>query len=155
ITLDPCTAHPLLVLSGDGRSVRWAHGPGSPREDPRRFDSVLCVLGTPGFSSGRHCWVVDLAGGRHCAVGVSRESLPRKGPVPFRPSRGIWAVQRWDFQTRALTDPPTPLRLPGAPRKIRVGLDYEWGEVTFRDADSSRPIFAFPPQAFGGETLRP
>ncbi|NXD18644.1 BT3A3 protein, partial [Nothocercus nigrocapillus] len=56
---------------------------------------------------------------------------------------------------RALTSPPTPLRVPRVPRRIRVCLDYEWGEVAFWDAESRAPIFAFPPAAFAGERLRP
>ncbi|NWJ11796.1 TRI15 protein, partial [Crypturellus undulatus] len=56
---------------------------------------------------------------------------------------------------RALTAPPTPLALPRVPRRIRVSLDYEWGEVAFWDAESRAPIFTFPPAAFAGERLRP
>ncbi|NWI98392.1 TRI15 protein, partial [Crypturellus undulatus] len=45
--------------------------------------------------------------------------------------------------------------LPRVPRRIRVSLDYEWGEVAFWDAESRAPIFTFPPAAFAGERLRP
>ncbi|NXD88682.1 TRI10 protein, partial [Halcyon senegalensis] len=155
VTLDPATAHPRLVLSADRRSVRWDYLPGAPPAGPERFEADPCVLGRQVFSSGRHWWVVDLAQGRYCAVGVSKESLPRKGPVSFKPEDGIWAVQQWGFQNRALTSPPTLLDLPRVPKKIRVALDYEWGEVTFFDVDNQSPIFAFPPTSFAGERLRP
>ncbi|NXT02142.1 BT3A3 protein, partial [Jacana jacana] len=57
---------------------------------------------------------------------------------------------------RALTRPPTPLRLPGgAPRKIRVRLDCDFGEVAFFDAERGSPIFTFSPLSFAGERLRP
>ncbi|NWH74220.1 BT1A1 protein, partial [Piaya cayana] len=157
VTLDPDTAHPRLVLSPDLRSVRWEYGLGEPPgHHPRRFVSEPCVLGRPAFSSGRHSWVVDVAAGQFCAVGVSRESLGGGGgPLRFEPEAGVWGLQQWGFRNRALTRPPTPLELPRAPRRIRVCLDYEWGEVAFRDGDSRALIFAFPPASFAGERVRP
>ncbi|NWS78283.1 TRI39 ligase, partial [Crotophaga sulcirostris] len=155
VTLDAATAHPRLILSQDRKSVRWEYVLGEPPDSPDRFDADPCVLGCQGFTSGRHWWVVDVAEGQFCAVGVSKESLRRKGPIGFSPDGGIWAVQQWGFKNRALTDPPTPLDLPRVPRRIRICLDYEWGEVAFFDVDNQTPIFTFPPASFGGERLRP
>ncbi|XP_075268512.1 LOW QUALITY PROTEIN: uncharacterized protein LOC142360163 [Opisthocomus hoazin] len=155
VTLDPETAHPRLIVSEDQKSVRWEYVLGEPPAGPQRFDADPCVLGREAFSSGRHCWVVDVAEGHYCAVGVSKESLPRKGPVDFNPEEGIWAVQQWGFENRALTSPPTRLDLPRVPRKIRISLDYEWGEVAFFDVENGTPIFTFPPASFGGERIRP
>ncbi|NXX80871.1 TRI10 protein, partial [Urocolius indicus] len=155
VTLDPASAHPRLLVSSDGRSVRWEFTFQPPSAGPQRFDSDPCVLAQQSFSSGRRCWVVDLSQGQYCAVGVSKESLRRKGSVSFCPEEGIWAVQQWGFQTRALTQPPTLLNLPRVPRKIRISLDYEWGEVGFFDVDNQSPIFTFPPASFCGERLRP
>jgi len=155
VTLDPETAHPRLIVSEDQKSVRWEYVLGEPPAGPQRFDADPCVLGREAFSSGRHCWVVDVAEGHYCAVGVSKESLPRKGPVGFNPEEGIWAVQQWGFENRALTSPPTRLDLPRVPRKIRISLDYEWGEVAFFDVENGTPIFTFPPASFGGERIRP
>lgn len=155
VTLDPETAHPRLVLSEDQKSVRWEYSLQESPDSPERFDADPCVLGCETFTSGRHCWVVDLTEGQYCAVGVSRESLPRKGAVSFNPDEGIWAVQQWGFKNRALTSPPTPLNLPRVPKKIRISLDYEWGEVAFFDVENQMPIFTFPLTSFGGERLRP
>ncbi|XP_054667733.1 butyrophilin subfamily 2 member A2-like [Grus americana] len=48
VTLDPDSAHPELVLSADGRSVRR----GTARQDlpdtPERFNDWCCVLGQEG-----------------------------------------------------------------------------------------------------------
>ncbi|NXC38181.1 BT2A2 protein, partial [Penelope pileata] len=145
VTLDPATAHPRLLLSEDRRSVRWEYGLRTPPDGPERFDADPCVLGRQAFASGRHSWLVDLSMGHFCAVGVSRETLPRKGAVSFSPEGGIWAVQQWGFQNRALTSPPTPLELPRVPKKIRVSVDCEWGEVAFFDVENQSPIFTFPP----------
>ncbi|XP_050162224.1 uncharacterized protein LOC126635236 [Myiozetetes cayanensis] len=158
VTLDPGTSHPWLALSGDGRSARWAYGTPEPPASPERFQGVPCVLGLPEFRSGRHSWSVELGGGPFCAVGVSRGSLRRRGPLAFSPRDGVWALQRWGGGGRALTEPPTPLaRLP---RRLRVALDYEGGRVAFFDGDGDtagtpRPLFAFPRARFGGEALRP
>ncbi|KAM9263899.1 uncharacterized protein RDI95_013825, partial [Morus bassanus] len=155
VTLDPETAHPRLILSKDQKSVRWEYMLQEFPDSPERFDADPCVLGCEAFTSGRHYWVVDLAEGQYCAVGVSKESLQRKGPVSFNPEEGIWAVQQWGFKNRALTSPPTLLNLPRVPKKIRISLDYEWGEVAFFDVENKIPIFTFPPASFAGERIRP
>ncbi|KAM6396213.1 uncharacterized protein O9250_012252 [Rhynochetos jubatus] len=155
VTLDPETAHPRLILSKDQKSVRWEYVFQESPDSPQRFDADPCVLGCEAFTSGRHYWVVDLAEGQYCAVGVSKESLQRKGSLTFNPEEGIWAVQQWGFQNRALTSPPTLLNLPRVPRKIRISLDYEWGEVAFFDVENKTPIFTFPLASFAGERIRP
>ncbi|XP_049648909.1 E3 ubiquitin-protein ligase TRIM39-like isoform X7 [Accipiter gentilis] len=155
VTLDPETAHPRLILSKDQKSVRWEYMLQESPDSPERFDADPCVLGCEAFTSGRHYWVVDVADGQYCAVGVSKESLQRKAPVSFNPEEGIWAVQQWGFKNRALTSPPTPLNLPRVPKKIRISLDYEWGEVAFFDVENKIPIFTFPPASFAGERIRP
>ncbi|XP_009329434.1 PREDICTED: E3 ubiquitin-protein ligase TRIM39-like [Pygoscelis adeliae] len=155
VTLDPETAHPRLILSEDQKSVRWEYLLREAPDSPERFDADPCVLGCEAFTSGRHYWVVDLEEGQYCAVGVSKESLQRKGPISFNPEEGIWAVQQWGFKNRALTSPPTLLNLPRVPKKIRISLDYEWGEVAFFDVENKIPIFTFPPASFAGERIRP
>ncbi|XP_075770156.1 zinc finger protein RFP-like isoform X2 [Pelodiscus sinensis] len=154
VTLDPDTAHPQLVLSGDGKRVRLGNTR-QPRPDtPERFDSEPCVLGREGFTSGRHYWEVEVGDGQYWALGVARQSVSRKGRISLRPKEGIWAVGWWWDQFRALTDPATPLPL-SPPRRIRVCLDCDWGLVTFIDAAAKAPIFTFPPGSLPGQSIRP
>ncbi|XP_032639841.1 zinc finger protein RFP-like isoform X3 [Chelonoidis abingdonii] len=156
VTLDPDTAHPELVLSEDRKSVRWGDTWQDLPDNPERFDSDPCVLGYEGFTSGRHSWEVEVGDGLFWAVGVARESVKRKEGVSYNPESGIWAVEQcWWGQYQALTSPVTPLPLSWVPRRIRVSLDYEWGQVTFFDADNETPIFTFPPASFNGERIRP
>ncbi|XP_043359538.1 tripartite motif-containing protein 15-like [Dermochelys coriacea] len=158
VTLDPDTAHPELVLSTDGKSVRWGRTRQALPDSPERFDSELCVLGCEGFTSGRHCWEVEVRvqEGGHWAVGVARESVRRKGWINLDPEEGIWAVELgWWGQFRALTSPATRLPLGWVPSRIRVCLDCEWGQVTFFDAVSEALIFTFPPGSVLGERIRP
>ncbi|CAM4666686.1 unnamed protein product [Caretta caretta] len=155
VTLDPDTAHPELVLSEDGKSVSRGDTRQRLPDKPERFDSVCCVLGCEGFTAGRHCWEVEVGGGRYWAVGVARESVGRKGGISRSPEGGIWAVE-WDWdQFRALTSPATPLPLSRAPSRIRVCLDCGRGQVTFIDAGDEAPIFTFPPGSVPGERIRP
>ncbi|XP_034644959.1 butyrophilin subfamily 1 member A1-like isoform X2 [Trachemys scripta elegans] len=155
VTLDPDTAHPQLVLSEDRKIVYWGDTWELLPNNPERFDTELCALGCEGFTSGRHCWEVEVGDGRSWAVGVARESVGRKGRISCSPKGGIWAIGWGEGQFRALTSPVTPLYLSRAPSRIRVCLDCDRGQVTFIDAGGEAPIFTFPPGSVPGERIRP
>ncbi|XP_043384106.1 zinc finger protein RFP isoform X2 [Chelonia mydas] len=155
VTLDPDTAQPDLILSADWKSVRWEYTRQDLPDNPERFDTALCVLGCEGFTAGRHCWEVEVGGGERWAVGVARESVRRKGVISLSPEGGIWAVERWWGQFRALTSPETSLPWYRAPSRIRVCLDCDQGQVTFIDAGDEAPIFTFPPGSVPGERIHP
>ncbi|XP_039358168.1 zinc finger protein RFP-like [Mauremys reevesii] len=159
VTLDPDMAHPNLVLSEDWKSVRWEHTQQRLPNNPERFDTWPCVLGCEGFTSGRHCWEVEIGvmvgAGQYWALGVARESVGRKGQINLRPEGGIWAVQQVGDQFRALTSPVTPLPLSWFPSRIRVCLDCDRGQVTFIDAGDEAPIFTFPPGSVPGGRIQP
>ncbi|KAM7145522.1 zinc finger protein RFP-like isoform 3-T3 [Macrochelys suwanniensis] len=155
VTLDPDTAHPHLVLSEDWKSVRRGNTRQDLPKNLERFDSERCVLGCEGFTSGRHCWEVEVVAGRCWAVGVARESVGRKGQISCSPEGGIWAVGQWWGHFQALTSPETLLPLSRAPSRIRVCLDCDRGQVTFIDAGDEAPIFTFPPGSVPGERIQP
>ncbi|XP_044840029.1 E3 ubiquitin-protein ligase TRIM11-like [Mauremys mutica] len=153
VTLDPDTAHPELTVSADRRSVRWGDTRQHLRNNPERFDTAPCVLGCEGFTSGRHYWEVEAEAGVGwgvCAVGVARESVSRKGRISPNPEQGIWAHTSPVQRIRFLRFPPSR-----APRRIRVYLDYEQGQVAIFDAGTGDPIGTFPPASFAGERIRP
>ncbi|XP_061212094.1 E3 ubiquitin-protein ligase TRIM15-like [Neopsephotus bourkii] len=157
VTLDPGSASPFLLLAADGRGVRrgdeWSPVP----DTAERFEPEPCVLGSPGFAAGRHCWAVEVAqGGQWWALGVAQESLRRKGVLSFTPQEGLWAVGQWFGQLFAFTDPDwTPLHLPCVPRAIQVCLDLADRTVAFADAETQAPIFTFCLDSHPGERLRP
>ncbi|XP_024053707.1 zinc finger protein RFP-like [Terrapene carolina triunguis] len=155
MTLDPDTAHPQLVLSEDRKTVRYGRLWNKLPNTTKRFDYERCVLGSEGFTSGRHCWEVEAGERGGWAMGVARESLGRKGEISFNPEGGIWAMEYWEGQYWALTDPLTPLPLSQVPRRIWVYLDYKQGQVAFFNADNESLIFTFPPASFAGERIRP
>ncbi|KAI4874691.1 hypothetical protein NFI96_027315, partial [Prochilodus magdalenae] len=90
VTLDPNTAHPLLILSDDLTTVRLGNERPQLPDDPERFDHQHFVLGSKGFNSGVHCWDVEVEGSKFWAVGVISESANRKGNVDTR--SGMWAI---------------------------------------------------------------
>uniref|UniRef100_A0A670HP53 B30.2/SPRY domain-containing protein n=2 Tax=Podarcis muralis TaxID=64176 RepID=A0A670HP53_PODMU len=156
VTLDPDTAHPKLILSEDGKSVRLGDKPQALPDNPERFSDQPCVLGREGFTAGRHFWEVTVGSGGKWVVGVARKSVERKGCFPLSPEWGIWAVGKRGGGYWACTPPdPSPLSLREKPRRIRVTLDYEGGRVSFSDADSGAELYTFSGASFSGETLLP
>lgn len=155
VELDQDTAHPRFVVSDNRRMVTW----GSFRQEvpysPERFDPARCVLGSPGFLSGKHHWTVEVEDGTFWAVGVAQESVQRKGQFSFVPEEGIWAVGLHNGQYRALTSPPDFLYLDSPLNKIQVCLDYEGKTVAFCDAEQGCQFYCFHSANFEGETLFP
>ncbi|XP_069097920.1 E3 ubiquitin-protein ligase TRIM39-like [Pleurodeles waltl] len=149
VTLDPDSAHPQLLLSEGGRLVRWT-GTAQPLPDtPKRFTFYPCVLGSEGFTSGRHYWEVQLLlEGREWHVGVAAESVDRKGGVTRSPEGGVWAVRGYKGQYKALTSPQTPLSPQEKPLKLGVYLDYEGGRLSLYNADSMELLYTFPRAPF-------
>ncbi|XP_035277447.1 uncharacterized protein LOC118229525 [Anguilla anguilla] len=143
VTLDPNTAHPNLSLSEDLTCVRRSGERQQFPDNPERFDWwPWCVLGSEGFSSGRHCWDVDV-GGEYWVVGVAKESISRKRAVSLRPAGGVWGIQRVCQHYEALTSPHTTLTVQRELRRVRVQLDWDRGEVSFSDPSDNTPLYTF------------
>nr|XP_056722317.1 E3 ubiquitin-protein ligase TRIM11-like [Euleptes europaea] len=156
VTLDPDTAHPLLVLSEDRKSVRWGEEAQALPDNPERFEKRYIVLGREGFTAGRHFWEVLVGSEEEWFVGVARKSVRRKGRIIFSPEGGIWAVGKWGGCYRAAIKGINPLlSLTGEPKRIRVCLNYAGGRVAFFDADRGSLLFEFSGASFHGETLLP
>ncbi|XP_069491146.1 E3 ubiquitin-protein ligase TRIM39-like [Ambystoma mexicanum] len=154
VTLDPGTAHPALIVSADGRSVRCGDRAQNLHDTPQRFTNYPCVLGREGLSSGRHYWEVEVRGSTCCELGVCDESVPRKEGITTSPEGGFWTVELWDGKYKALTSPPIPLiprTLPGA---LGFFLDYEAGRFSVYDAQDRALLFTFPGASFP-RTLQP
>ncbi|XP_069490937.1 E3 ubiquitin-protein ligase TRIM39-like [Ambystoma mexicanum] len=145
-TLDNRTSSPQLSVARDRRSVKYREMPQNLPNNPERFNGKPCILGSRGFTSGRHYWEVEVGGGIYWTVGVAKLSVRRKGPFKIRPHEGIWAIgllglymdQYWAF-----TSPDTALAVDESPRRIGVYLDYEQDQLSFYNADSMEHIFTF------------
>ncbi|XP_037374884.1 E3 ubiquitin-protein ligase TRIM38-like [Talpa occidentalis] len=154
VTLDPETAHNNLILSEDGRRV--THG-GSQKKyyNSRRFLALPCVLGSEGFTSGRHYFEVDVGQGTGWDLGVCLEDVPRDRNVKPEPESGFWVI-RWRRPEgcTARTEPSVSLCIHEQPRIVGVFLDYEAGRVSFYNMPTGSHIFTFPEDSFS-DTLRP
>ncbi|XP_074873342.1 E3 ubiquitin-protein ligase TRIM58-like isoform X2 [Carettochelys insculpta] len=160
VTLDPDTAHPVLVVSEDGRNVSRTDVLQDLPETPERFDTSHCVLGSEGFSSGRHYWEVEVGNGKYWALGVAKESVRRKGRVSPSLEEGIWAMELHGSKIKSsvynfYASPRARLISSWNFRRIGVSLDYEAGQVAFFDADWKSVLYSFPPGSFSGERIRP
>ncbi|XP_006875753.1 PREDICTED: E3 ubiquitin-protein ligase TRIM31-like [Chrysochloris asiatica] len=148
VTLDATSAHPDLILSQDLKTVKLDIGPLSNSEepaDPRCFYPFRCVVGLPGLSSGQQTWEAELQGpgGGACEVGVISEYAARQGYLQIEPLAGFWALRIKDTQCQVLTQADTAEELPICPRKVRVHVDHDRGEVVFYDAITSKHIYTF------------
>ncbi|XP_032061042.1 butyrophilin subfamily 1 member A1-like [Aythya fuligula] len=159
VTLDPHTAHPMLVVSQDNQSVRQEKQEQQVSDTPERFDYWYCVLGREEFREGRHCWLVEVEGEQlkysRWAVGVARASVKRKGYFKRNPEEGIWAVQYYEGQLESLTSPRTSLSLSPVPTRIWVCLDCTQQQVSFINADNGVQIFTFTEASFNCMSIRP
>ncbi|XP_061078760.1 zinc-binding protein A33-like [Conger conger] len=143
VTLDPNTAHPNLSLSEDLTCVRYSDERQQVPDNPERFYEWCWVLGSEGFSSGRHCWDVEV-GGRDWWVGVAKESISRKGRMDLSPAGGVWSICHHNSgRYRALTSPSTVLTVQRKLQRVRVQLDWDRGKVSFSDPSDNTPLYTF------------
>ncbi|XP_062904124.1 E3 ubiquitin-protein ligase TRIM39-like [Mobula hypostoma] len=148
VTLDVETAHPRLEVSEDRKSVRRT---GTRRDLPdtgKRFTVWPCVLGSEGFTSGRHYWEVEVTGNRWWSLGVAAESVKRKRGVTRSPETGFWIIGRVNDEMKVLTSPES--RLPAGPIPGRVGvyLSYQSGTVSFYNAETKSHLHTFTGNKF-------
>ncbi|XP_078497900.1 E3 ubiquitin-protein ligase TRIM39-like [Lissotriton helveticus] len=149
VTLDPETAHPRLLLPEGQRPLRCSDTTQLLPDTTKRFTYYYCVLGSEGFTSGRHYWEVQplqKGGGWH--VGVAAESVNRNGRFTWSPEQGVWAIGGCHGHCKALTYPETPLSPREKPLKLGVYLDYEGGRLSLYNADSMELLYTFPQAPF-------
>ncbi|XP_051721861.1 E3 ubiquitin-protein ligase TRIM35-like isoform X3 [Ctenopharyngodon idella] len=155
VVLDPNTANSQLILSEDLTSLRdkdeheeedMTCADVQRKQLPanlERFDRFPCVLGSVGYSSGTHIWDVDVGDSTFWMLGVTKQSVQRKGTTSF-PSE-VWCIG-YDSDTLSLKAPQEsciPLLAREKPKRVRVKLDLDEGQLSFSDPLSNRLYHTF------------
>lgn len=143
VFLDPATAQKSLVVSDDGRQVRYEERKSSHSEGPKRFSPALFVLGREGLGSGRHYWEVDVGRKTAWTIGVARASAHRKGEISLSPEGGYWCLWLKNGEVKALASARLPLMLPSPPNKLGIFLDYDGGQISFYDVKARLHLYTF------------
>uniref|UniRef100_A0AAR2IPE3 Zinc-binding protein A33-like n=1 Tax=Pygocentrus nattereri TaxID=42514 RepID=A0AAR2IPE3_PYGNA len=143
VTLDPNTAHPILVLSHELTTVGLVDERQQLPDNPERFDCQRCVLGSVGFDSGVHCWDVDVGDSKFWGVGVIEESADRKGNVDSR--SGMWGMLLYNgtYAVAAAPQKPAPLKIQHKPQRITVQLDWNKGKLLLIDSLTTKNLVMF------------
>ncbi|XP_037624604.1 zinc-binding protein A33-like [Sebastes umbrosus] len=139
VILDPNTAHPRLYLSDDMTSVRRGDTIQQLPDNPERFTKYNNVLGSEGFSSGKHSWEVEVGDHPHWLVGLAKESADRKGEIYASPKYRIWCLTL--FSGKYIDVVGETVRVKKSLQRIRVQLDYDGGEVSFYDPEDMTHIY--------------
>ncbi|XP_038135077.1 nuclear factor 7, brain-like [Cyprinodon tularosa] len=139
VILDPNTADGRMDLSYDLTSVRrgdtWQQLPGNPERNTMYAE----VIGSEGFSSGKHSWEVEVGDHPDWEVGLVKESFDRKGERKSSPKYGIWCLKH-DAGKYTNGDDQT-FKVKKNLQRIRVQLDYNRGEVSFYDPEDMSHIY--------------
>uniref|UniRef100_A0A671RUY0 B30.2/SPRY domain-containing protein n=1 Tax=Sinocyclocheilus anshuiensis TaxID=1608454 RepID=A0A671RUY0_9TELE len=155
VILDADMAHPRLIVSDDGKQVRNGNRKQKGVDEQKdRFDQYLGVLGKNGFSSGCFYFEVQVKGQTEWYLGVTRESVSRKGWIRLSPMNGYWTVTLRDGGYWAYESYHVSLSLSVNPQRVGVFVDYEKGLVYFYDVESMYHIYSYTNQSFN-EKLYP
>ncbi|XP_052406531.1 nuclear factor 7, ovary-like isoform X1 [Carassius gibelio] len=136
VILDPNTAYQDLVLSDELTSVRYSSDHSVP-DNPERFDSYSCVLGSEGFNSGTHCWDVEVKQSKYWSLGVTTASNQRKGWGFF--NTDVWCVWYNQYGVSLASGFHVKQNLD----HVRVNLDYDRGTVSFSDLVTNTHLHTF------------
>ncbi|XP_069570690.1 nuclear factor 7, brain-like [Brachyistius frenatus] len=151
VTLDPRTACQSLRVSPrlDSAQIIPVASQG-PEEttvpaNPERFHPYSCVVAAEGFSTGVHCWDVEVSDTNNWTLGVAARSLSRREEFEAFPEGGLWCISLRDGEYRALTTPSEILHLDDSRHlnRVRVRLDWDGGMLEFMDTDTNAHLFTF------------
>ncbi|XP_078474081.1 E3 ubiquitin/ISG15 ligase TRIM25-like isoform X2 [Lampetra planeri] len=132
--LNPDSAHRWLWVSENRRTVMMNLNQKQP-DWPDRFESHQQVLGSDGFSSGRHYWEVDVGKAKWWRVGAAYGTIPRKGDANgYRLGENLesWCLHKQSSLTARHAGVENPVRtMATTHQRIGLYLDCEAGLLSF------------------------
>lgn len=148
VTFDPETAGCCLVVTEHGKRLKYFRD-GSPPlvKDPKRF-TLPRILGTVGFTSGRHYWEVQVGLKTDWDVGVAIETVSRTQKTTLTKENGCFAIGKRGADYKVNCTSWMALHLSVRPKHVGVYLDYGEGRLSFYDVDRNVHIFSFTGEAF-------
>ncbi|XP_039677715.1 E3 ubiquitin-protein ligase TRIM38-like isoform X2 [Perca fluviatilis] len=147
VTFDPATAGCHLVVSEHGKLLtHYKRARPSSSNDPKRFDCPM-VLGTKGFTSGRHYWEVQLGLKADWDIGVAKETVTRTR-VTLTKANGFFAIGQRCSENQIHCTPDPTLHLYHLPRNVGVYVDYMEGRVSFYDVERKLHMYSFTGESF-------
>ncbi|XP_072262824.1 E3 ubiquitin/ISG15 ligase TRIM25-like [Pyxicephalus adspersus] len=131
IFLDPNTAG-YIDVSNDKKTASWSNK--KHPDTPGRFHCAQ-VFSCQKFSSGRHCWEVDV-GASSCRIGMCYPSIERNEwpQLLIGYNWKSWCLQKTDNDDRYIViHANKEVQLPAkvSSNKVRICLDYEAGQLSF------------------------
>ncbi|KAF3695431.1 Nuclear factor 7, ovary [Channa argus] len=138
VILDPNTANPWLCLSDDLTSVRNGDTKQQLPDNPERCTKYCNVLGSEGFSSGKHSWDVEVGDHPDWFMGLVKQSVDRKREGYASPKYGIWFLSLYKGEYSDLLGKTVTVK---SLQRIRVQLDYDRGEVSFYNPEDMSLIY--------------
>ncbi|XP_012778467.1 E3 ubiquitin/ISG15 ligase TRIM25 isoform X1 [Maylandia zebra] len=142
LSLDTNTAHPLLSISDDLRSVTRVKNRLPCAAHPERFDHWPQVLTVQTFSSGTHYWELEAEG--FWDVGICYRSIGRKGKEgnAFGNNKVSWSLtQQHDKKLAAWHNRrKTRLTYQMTGNRVAVAVDYSSGTITYSEVGPSNNL---------------
>ncbi|XP_072890274.1 nuclear factor 7, brain-like [Hemitrygon akajei] len=148
VTLDVETAHPELEVSEDLKGLRRNPMLKIFDNNRKRFTVWGCVLGSEGFTSGRHYWEVQVVKNLGWRLGIATESVERKKDIKLTPDSGLWTIELVDDVIHVNNLTRSRCLAGVLPRRVGVYLSYELGRVSFYDAETKFHIHTFTGNKF-------
>ncbi|XP_051807311.1 nuclear factor 7, ovary-like [Acanthochromis polyacanthus] len=141
VILDPNTANYWVYLSDDLTSVRDGDTKQQLPDNPERITLYPEVLGSEGFSSGKHSWDVEVGDHPRWTVGLAKESIDRKGETYASPEYGFWCLKYGEEKNKYTNGADQTVIVKKSLQRIRVQLDYDRGEVSFYDSEDMTHVY--------------
>ncbi|XP_067429288.1 E3 ubiquitin-protein ligase TRIM35-like [Thunnus thynnus] len=145
VILDPNSGCTSLIISGDMTCSKGDQRQMLPY-NPERLGN-RDVLGSEGFSSGKHSWDVEVGG--YWSVGVATRCKHQT----YEKIWGIYMCTCTDILREVTPERDSePVSTDSFPQRVRVQLDYDQGILSFFDLDRKTPVhtikYTFPKPVF-------